>query len=1343
MNPPREAAAVEVRAPAVERLITGLAHQLGPPTPVTLSEGRQAFLWAIAGVEVVACADPIPQRQLRRVWREREGGRGTALLLAVEHPTPGKVWVVGPSGDSGPPRAVDAESLAREIVNIQGLRQRQAAAQLEEALGRLERAVIRGVLVRGLLTNHFVERRLPAHRAELEAAMREPSSRDGWRGFFSSLGYDIAARRQGHLLSAAGHPVAYALPMAERSHFGRITEYGTLPEGQLLHECYEEGVRWGILAAADTFRLYHAGAEVGAKTQRWLEIEAGALDPDWRFLLGLLAPEALRPSGLLEGFVAGARDYGVDLHRRMERQIRETTLPNVARGLGSWLSRERGTDLDDPAARREIQNATHAFLFRLMFLLYAESAGYLPIQAASYRPHSATALAREAHEMSGRAAASSVTLWDRLQTLIHAVRRGSPEWGVHAYNGSLFAEDDLPGARLLEDATVTNDYLAPALEAIAFDQAASEEDAGVDYAGLEIGHLGAIYEGLLALSLSRARETLAWDEQRSRFVPSDEPGEYGVAAGDPFFQTEAGERKGGGVFYTRQELVRHLVSHSVMPMLEEHLETVRERARHDPAGAARLLLDFRVLDPAMGSAHFLVDALDVIEDRLQTFLAEVPLPAIRSSLDELRAEAGDAAEAVEDGQLLRRLVLKHCLYGVDLSGMAVEIGRVSLWLASFVPGLTLAYLGYNLQQGDALIGVASLEAVARDNPFFVRPETPVPQALHRAAEIAKELAELQDRTPHEVTRSRQLTQQLNQAEDGVRRAFDCWTAHAFGVNGARPLLASGTAEQLLSGDVDARNAPTVEAAQALARERSFFHWPIAFPDVFDPSSDSPGFDAVIGNPPWNEVTIERLGFMALHDPGLRGERSGRAQDARIARLLERFPELEAEFERRQSAVAELRGFFRPENGYEIQGGGDVDLYQLFSERYGHLCRPGGRLGVVLPRSAFLTEGSRGFRRWLFHECTVARLDFLLNKARWAFDMEPRYTIALLAAQRAPPHRGATLRTTGPSASADEFAAAREAEGVPIAIDELARWTPAPAAERTLDPSWEVPLLPSEDAARVFARIRSGPRFDRWAQAHGGVFAATEFHETQNKNYFRHRSGTPVWKGRSFDQYDPHGRDPAGYADWDEALEFVQRKRTNARSGFQGKFPPTVLRDPSTHPVHKARLAFRDVSRATDSRTARAALVPPRTFLTNSAPYLVFPNGEPSEAVYVLGVMNSLPFDYQARRYVETHLNFFVLNLLCLPDPEATDMEGIASRAARLSCVDERFQEFAREVGVECGPLRPEERDRLRAEIDALVAIAYGLDEDDLEVVFSDFTLDAAPPEYRELVRESFRRLRGR
>ena len=173
-----------------------------------------------------------------------------------------------------------------------------------------------------------------------------------------------------------------------------------------------------------------------------------------------------------------------------------------------------------------------------------------------------------------------------------------------AYNGSLFHPSDLPGAALLERVSISDAFLAPALDAIGYDYRTTDQELGIDYAQLEIGHLGAIYEGLLALRLSLADQTYRWDRGRDRFLPSDEPGEDGVAEGELFFQTEAGGRKGGGVYYTRQELVRHLVNQAVLPALEEHLDQVRRRAQTSAEEAARLLFRFRVLDPAMGSAHF-------------------------------------------------------------------------------------------------------------------------------------------------------------------------------------------------------------------------------------------------------------------------------------------------------------------------------------------------------------------------------------------------------------------------------------------------------------------------------------------------------------------------------------------------------------------------------------------------------------------------------------------------------------------------------------------------------------------------------------------------------------------
>ncbi len=148
-------------------------------------------------------------------------------------------------------------------------------------------------------------------------------------------------------------------------------------------------------------------------------------------------------------------------------------------------------------------------------------------------------------------------------------------------------------------------------------------------------------------------------------------------------------------------------------------------------------------------------------------------------------------------------------------------------------------------------------------------------------------------------------------------------------------------------------------------------------------------------------------------------------------------------------------------------------------------------------------------------------------------------------------------------------------------------------------------------------------------------------------------------------------------------------------------------------------------------------MPPRTPLTNKAPYVVFSGWGVLERASVLGVLNSLPFDWLARRYIETNVNFFILNMLCFPKWEDTEWQRIGELAARLSCVDERFSDFAAEVGVECGPVGDGERAAMRAEIDTLVARGYGLAAGELEFIFTDFTENAVSPAYREHVMAAF------
>ena len=841
---------------------------------------------------------------------------------------------------------------------------------------------------------------------------------------------------------------------------------------------------------------------------------------------------------------------------------------------------------------------------------------------------------------------------------------------------------------------------------------------------------------MLTLRLTRAPEDLAYDARGDVFRPVRAGEQPEVTKAQLYYQAEAGGRKAGGVFYTRHEFVDHLLNHSLLPALDDHLAELRKSADRNPSEAAQRLFDFSVVDPAMGSAHFLTAALDMMADRIEIFLAEVGgLPGIAQQLSELSQDNGAISQQPEDGDLLRRLILKRCIYGVDLSPMAVEVANVTLWLASFVPGLALSYLGSNLKCGDALIGVADPSVVgASDSPMFTGQN--VRNAMEQAAKLQREQAAIPDRTPEEVKRSEELGSRREEATAGLRSAFDLWTAEPLGLHGGRHTLETHADSIVEAGsELDAEVMDARDEASRIASQYRFFHWPLEFPNVFH--RERAGFDVVVGNPPWNEITIEELAFYALREPGLRGLPNLADRRKRIAQLDKQNPDWREEFEEQQQQLKTIRGFFSENGGYQLQGVGDKDLYQLFCERYSHLVRPVGRLGVVLPRTAFLAEGAKGFRQWLFGQTSATTVDFLLNAGRWAFDMEPRYTVALFAGQNQIPNKQDAFRVTGPSTNLKEFQVSAQGDGITVSTSSLGG-------------SRVVPLMPTQSHADVLTKLRRGVQFDalqnpqnqrnrKGRAAASRVTPYRELDETQQRALFSHSKGIPVLKGRSFDQYDPHGKEPAGNALWDEVLAYVHNRRKRSPV-FKRLFSAEVLADPSTHPINHCRIAFRDVTNRTNSRTVIACLAPPRTPLTNKAPYLLFPGWASLSQASILGAMNSVPFDWIARRYVETNLNYFILDMLTFPTPDNTPWQRIGELAARLSCVDERFADFAREAGVEYGPLSDAQRNDMRAEIDALVAHAYDLTEGELRFVFTDFTENAVTPAYREKVLEWFERL---
>ncbi|MHB8288836.1 MAG: Eco57I restriction-modification methylase domain-containing protein [Acidimicrobiales bacterium] len=1154
------------------------------------------------------------------------------------------------------------------------------------------------------------------------------------------------------MLKVRGAKRAVAVFLDEGEAFEDAADrFGTSPVSQVLALADREGLPWVVLTRARQVRLYSARVDTGVgrkgRADTYVEVDLALLPEDHAGFVPLLfGADALVKRGTIEEILERSADFAAELGARLRDRIYFEAVPALATAVARH-AHGGAPDLseDELAAAYE---ETLVVLFRLLFVAYAEDKDLLPYRTNSrYNDHSLKRLARRLAEWKAKGDPSfddhATDLWDDIRALSHAVEGGNAGWGVPAYDGGLFSDDPEVSRAGAAVATLvlTDAEFGPPLTALLVDVGADGVVGPVDFRSLSVREFGTIYEGLLESRLSVAQTDLAVDAQ-GNFVPTLQTTGAAARAGEVYFHNRSGARKASGSYFTKPFAVEHLLDRALDAALDDHIGQLAVLLDvGDEAGAAERFFDFRCVDLAMGSGHFLVTAVDRIEARLSAFLSLHSIPRVLAELERLRSSAlaalGDLADGaeIETTGLLRRQVARRCIYGVDRNRISVELARLAVWIHTFVPGLPLSFLDHNLVEGDSLTGIGTIdEALAVLEPDVAAgvdtmQANSILSFLGRAQKALQRLALTSEVTTGEVAEARAAHLEARRAVEPARDLFDLLVANRLG-----GIVVQGDEvdEQSL-----AAHAGLTDARALTGRLRSL-HFPVAFPEVF--LRDRPGFDVIVGNPPWEEATVEELGFWALRHPGLKSMSAGEKK-TEITRLRYARPDLVEEYDAAVTEAEELRKLLLA-GPYPGMGSGDPDLYKAFCWRFWQLARDGAAIGVVLPRSALSAAGSAPWREAVLDGGAFADVTMLLNTGGWVFDdAEHRYTIGLVAIRKGQEHAG-LLGLRGPYVSLGAYRAGMDHKPAEFVAAELRSWSEGAS----------FPLLPSERSAEVFVKLRRHPRLD----AAGGWRArpTTEFHATNDKHLFvldeadAQDGMWPVYKGASFNIWEPDTGTYYAWADPTEIREVLQLKRLRqqrtARSAFS-EFSRQWALDPATLPCLQPRIAFRDVARATDSRTVIAALVPPEIVMTNKAPYLLWPVGDGRDEAYLLGVLCSVPLDWYARRVVEISLNFHLFNGFPVPRPNRDDpvRRRVEEIAGRLAAVDRRYQSWAKAVGVPVGSVAAAEKDDLVAELDAAVALLYRLDESDLRHVFETFhvgwryegRLEAALGHLRRLAKE--------
>lgn len=680
-------------------------------------------------------------------------------------------------------------------------------------------------------------------------------------------------------------------------------------------------------------------------------------DDFFHFFL-FFGPAAYRATDGRKPLIRRALEGSSEYRLGVGEGLKERTFEALRLCIGGFLN-FRPNALHPSFDLEYCRDQSFILLYRLLFILFAEDRRLLPYRLN--RPYTNNrSLSRHRDEIASRLdrvvdgrdedySKDATALWADLADLFDLVNRGHRSYDVPEYNGGLFDPEAHP---FLAEKRLPDWYLARVIDQLGRAADPQQPAAGlfrVDYHDLAIQHLGSIYEGLLELRPRWANERMVVVSRKvkgrveERYLRESEPVPSGFARPDVeyppqsiYLETDKGERRETGSYYTPDHIVNYIVQNTLGPLcrsVSEQLQLAIKQARQQGQTAeverlerdfGRRVLELRVLDPAMGSGHYLLRACQYLAEEIAT--------------SPYAGEPAAAPGSGDEGTLAywKRQVVEQCLYGVDLNGLAVELAKLALWLETVAANQPLSFLDHHLRHGNSLIG-------ARVDRLGALPGAAPLQAGAFAGLVRERLPELLEllhairRQPSETARQvkdkERLFRRFEQAREPFRLLADLHCSVY--AEGDRPILTDeqyrGAADRVGNPRKFKGFSSEKWFQDALERARRpdmhCFSWELESPEVFFVGPErhpNPGFDAVIGNPPYDVLSELETG----------------------------------------SDLSPLRAAIDDDPVYEPSVCGKNNLYKLFVCKALDLLAEGGYLGFITPMAVLGDEQAALVRRQL-------------------------------------------------------------------------------------------------------------------------------------------------------------------------------------------------------------------------------------------------------------------------------------------------------------------------------------------------------------------------------------------
>ncbi|MEU1701970.1 Eco57I restriction-modification methylase domain-containing protein [Streptomyces pseudogriseolus] len=1158
---------------------------------------------------------------------------------------------------------------------------------------------------------------------------------------------------------------------------------GQVPAQSMLQDCLNraEAHLWAVLTNGRRLRLLRDSSSFATAAYVEFDLEAifdGELFSEFVLLYCVLhasrfaVPEGAAPAGC---WLEKWRTEAVTSGARALDQLR-LGVQNALTVLGTgFLRHPENVRLREDVDAKALRDALLRLVYRLLFVFVAEDRDALLDPAAGERQReayeryfSSARLRERARRRQGTAHGDQ---YEALRIVLDALgtEGGRPELGLPGLGG-LFShtEADAP----LDGLKLSNESLLAAVRHLAqVRDPGARRWRSVDYRHLDAEELGSVYESLLEL----------------------EPKHSATDRSFELIEVAGNSRKTTGSYYTPSSLIECLLDTTLDPVIDDAVKRGEERAtkagRPDPADdIVEELLGLTVCDPACGSGHFLVASARRIAKRVASVRERNPEPtvdAVRHALHE---------------------VVARCIYGVDLNPMAVELAKVSLWLEALEPGKPLGFLDAHVKHGNGLIGATPkllAEGVPDDafkpiegddkkyaaglvkrnraqrggqDELLFDTET-LPGNDQYAAELARittapadslEQVRAQESAYRAYVESAAYVQDLH--------AADAWCA-AFvwpKWEGAPEAPTDQVFRALRGRDQSAVPDATHAEIMSLRDQYHFFHWHLEFPEVFAvPESGAGvqpgtgwagGFDAVVGNPPWDSVNLPEIEFFAVRAPDIAATNNTAARKKKIEGLKDNpdTVDLYADHEAAKRKVLGESHFLRNSGRYLLTGQGNLNLYALFTETDRILTADRGRTGVVAPTGIATDARTQHFFKDLVSARSLAALYDFENRSGLFPAVDSRMKFCVLSftgrSLRVPAARFAffvhdpaeldspkkifsltpeEIQLLNPNTrTCPIFRSRRDAEitlgiyrRVPVLLNE--------ADEKNGNPwgvSFNQGLFNMSHDSHLFrpstangetleSMLTDGWQLDGNLLVRGGE-RLLPLYEAKMFHHYNHRWATYTRKGETRDLTLDERNDPGSVAQpryWVADQEI--QTGTVDKHGAEVKCDGVSQRLANRRWTHDWLLSWRDICRATDERTMINAVIP-RVAAPN-ATLLMFPTQGPIAGL--VACLSSFVLDFAVRQKVGgTHLSFFTAQQLPVLTPQqlSPHMGAVSPRVLELAYTTYDMTPFAVYLGDDNPPFRWDEdrRAHIRSELDALFFHLYGINRDDVAYILDTFPI---------------------